>query len=109
MSAICSMTELLEKSAVYSDALSRQTIRISVCAGTGCVANGSKLVYAALMEQAKLAGNTLVTIQMLTEDESLKGETIVKTGCRGFCAKGPLVHVDPLNVLYTYVKTDRCC
>ena len=104
MSLVCSMEDLVKQSETYQDALSREKLRISVCAGTGCIANGSKHVFDALREIAGEAN--LVNIQMLAEDQNLKGPTIVKTGCRGFCAKGPLVHVDPQNVLYTHVKPE---
>ncbi len=105
MTEICSMVELVNKSKIYQDALSREKLRISVCAGTGCIANGSKKVFDALSKIATENGG-LVYIQMLAEDENLEGQTVVKTGCRGFCAKGPLVHVDPQNVLYTHVTED---
>ncbi|HPJ65018.1 MAG TPA: NADH-quinone oxidoreductase subunit NuoF [Flexilinea sp.] len=105
MTAICSMVELVEKSKLYSHALSKQTLRISVCAGTGCIANGSKLVYEKFLETVK-DNKDFVDIHMLTEESVSEGKTVVRTGCRGFCSKGPLVHIDPLNVLYTHVKPE---
>ena len=53
MTPICSMVELAEKSKLYKNVLSKQTLRISICAGMGCIANGSQLVYDKFLEIAK--------------------------------------------------------
>lgn len=105
MSETYTLENLAEQQNVYRDALSRERIRISVCAGTGCIANGSRLVFDALN---KIAENdpSFIDIQMMLEDHKLEGNRIVKTGCRGFCAKGPLVHVDPQDVIYTHVTPE---
>lgn len=102
MSETYTLENLAEQQNVYRDALSRERIRISVCAGTGCIANGSRLVFDALN---KIAENdpSFIDIEMMLEDHELEGNRIVKTGCRGFCAKGPLVHVDPQDITYTHV------
>lgn len=72
--------------------MSTHTIR--VCCGTGCIANGSRGVAAALREAAARAGAPAVSV-----------ETQVKaTGCHGFCAKGPVVAVDPDGISYYQVK-----
>ncbi|HPS48603.1 MAG TPA: NADH-quinone oxidoreductase subunit NuoF [Flexilinea sp.] len=105
MTPICSMVELAEKSKLYKNVLSKQTLRISICAGMGCIANGSQLVYDKFLEIAK-DNKDFVNIQMLMEESISEGKTIVKTGCNGFCAKGPLVFVNPMNVLYTHVGPD---
>lgn len=102
MSETYTLENLAEQQNVYRGALSRERIRISVCAGTGCIANGSRLVFDALN---KIAENdpSFIDIEMMLEDHKLEGNRIVKTGCRGFCAKGPLVHVDPQDIIYTHV------
>lgn len=105
MSELYTLENLSDLRDVYIDALARETTRISVCAGTGCIANGSKAVFEALKKIA--ADNpSFVDIQMMIEDKHVEGKRIVKTGCRGFCAKGPLVHVEPQNILYTHVKPE---
>ncbi len=64
---------------------------IMICAGTGCVANGSLKVKDAL--EAELA------------KRSLQNEVkIVLTGCNGFCAKGPVMVVYPEDIFYQLVK-----
>ena len=61
---------------------------INVCMGTGCLSQHSDQVKnaltAAVQEQGK---NTLVR----------------RTGCMGLCAAGPLVLVDPEEILYQHV------
>ncbi|MBR3003685.1 MAG: 4Fe-4S binding protein [Lachnospiraceae bacterium] len=62
---------------------------VRVCCGTGCVANGSKDVAAALEKK----------IAELGADASV--ECIIKrTGCNGLCEEGPLVTIDPDNISY---------
>ncbi|HUJ16942.1 MAG TPA: NADH-quinone oxidoreductase subunit NuoF [Nitrospirota bacterium] len=64
-----------------------------ICAGTGCVANGSLRVKDAL-ETELIKRN-------------LQGEVkIVLTGCNGFCAKGPVMVVYPEDIFYQLVKTE---
>ncbi len=63
---------------------------ITVCAGTGCLSNGSAKVAAALKEELDAAG--------------LKGRVELKTtGCHGFCERGPIVVVEPAGILYQAV------
>ncbi len=66
---------------------------ILVCAGTGCIANGSLKVAEAL-EQALEAANSEARVELMVK----------KTGCHGFCEKGPLVVFHPSGTFYTRVK-----
>ncbi len=105
MERINSVADLVQASEIYRNALSRQTLRISVCADTGCIANGSLKIYKKLIEIAEKDGG-LVNIQLLSNDENLKGKSIIKTGCLGFCTRGPMVRIDTLNVIYVHVKEE---
>ena len=100
---IASSTELKQLQERYAECLGRERVRILVCAGTGCIANGSLKVYDELI---RLVGETgsLVDIQLLEENKERRGNAVVQTGCRGFCAAGPLIHIEPSGVLYTHVK-----
>jgi len=62
---------------------------INVCKGTGCVSNGSLEVLDALDEAANGCGKPC----------KVRG-----TGCRGLCAAGPLVSLDPAGVMFQGVK-----
>ena len=73
-----------------------QGLRVLVCAGTGCVANGSLEV----IERFKKLGANVGT---LTHHDKM---TVVPTGCHGFCEKGVLVVIPDLDVTYVKVKPD---
>jgi NADH-quinone oxidoreductase subunit F len=78
------------------------TKKIIVCAGTGCVANGSLKVFKSLVDTAKeLNINAYVELK-----EENKGAFFSKSGCQGFCQNGPLVNILPSGILYTKVKVD---
>jgi NADH-quinone oxidoreductase subunit F len=89
----------------FSECLGRERNRILVCAGTGCIANGSLKVYEALAGEIT-AHSQLVDVRLLHEDPTSSGDAVVQTGCRGFCAAGPLVHIEPAGILYTHVKPE---
>jgi len=64
-----------------------------VCAGTGCTSSKSPEIIAAFEEQLK-AHNL---------EEEVK---IVKTGCFGLCAIGPIVMVFPEGACYSHVQPE---
>jgi NADH-quinone oxidoreductase subunit F len=66
---------------------------ILVCAGTGCIANGSLKVAEALNEALRRSGAGC-GVELFVK----------KTGCHGFCEKGPLVVFEPGGTVYTRVK-----
>lgn len=76
------------------DAIAKQGLRVLVCAGTGCVANGSLRV----MEKFKSLG---ADVSVLTDYDKM---TIVPTGCHGFCEQGVLVIIPDKHVTYVKVK-----
>jgi NADH-quinone oxidoreductase subunit F len=73
--------------------------RIIICAGTGCVANGSLKVFDAFQKESESSG---VKISIELKDE--KTNLLTKSGCQGFCQMGPLVNILPSGILYTKVK-----
>ena len=73
--------------------------RMIICAGTGCIANGSLKLRDALVEEAKKAGIDIV-IELKKEE---KGKTLLSgSGCQGFCQKGPLLSIEPDGILYCH-------
>ncbi len=76
--------------------LRAQGLRVLVCAGTGCVANGSLNV----IEKFKELG---VNVRPMTQQDKV---TIVPTGCHGFCEQGVLVVIPDLDVTYVRVKLE---
>ncbi|MEA4899102.1 MAG: NADH-quinone oxidoreductase subunit NuoF [Christensenellaceae bacterium] len=79
--------------------------KILVCAGTGCIASGSLMVYdrlKALMEARGIA----CAVELDAEPHEHVG--LKKSGCHGFCEMGALVRIEPQGWLYTRVKADDC-
>ena len=64
---------------------------ILVCGGTGCTSSNSKEI--------------IEKIEEIIKRENLENEVkVVRTGCFGLCAKGPVVIVKPENTFYAHVK-----
>ena len=87
----------------YQAAAGKLKQRLILCAGTGCVANGSLEVRDELVRQ--LSGRGLPVVVELKEETAAAGASYVsKSGCQGFCQQGPLLHIEPQHILYTKVK-----
>ncbi len=83
------------------DAQKRIKTRILICGGTGCVANGSLKVFEEMKRLVK-AKNAYVDVDLLLEGQ--EGVAVAHSGCHGFCEMGPLVRIEPADILYTKVK-----
>ncbi|MDR1325162.1 MAG: NADH-quinone oxidoreductase subunit NuoF [Treponema sp.] len=66
---------------------------IMTCGGTACQSNKGVEIYEGLIEEAKKQG---------VSDKV----QVIKTGCFGFCEKGPIVKVLPENSFYVEVKPE---
>jgi NADH-quinone oxidoreductase subunit F len=77
--------------------------RITICAGTGCVANGALKVFDELRKEISQAGLPVI-VELQKEEHGNHSVYLSKSGCQGFCQMGPLVTVYPEMVLYTKVK-----
>ena len=66
---------------------------VLVCGGTGCTSSGSQAIIDALESEIKKNG-------LETEVQ------VVKTGCFGLCALGPIMIVYPEGTFYSMVKED---
>ncbi|NLK46451.1 MAG: NADH-quinone oxidoreductase subunit NuoF [Treponema sp.] len=66
---------------------------ILVCGGTGCESSNADLIYKNLLQEAK--------------NHNVENDVqVVKTGCFGFCERGPIVKVLPEDSFYVDVKPD---
>lgn len=66
---------------------------VLVCGGTGCTSSGSEKIITTLEEEIKNKG--------------LENEVaVVKTGCHGLCALGPIMIVYPEAAFYAMVKAE---
>ena len=64
---------------------------VYVCIGTGCAARGSRKLYELFLKAAK------------ETEQKVKVESKC-VGCHGFCERGPIVEIQPGNVLYQRVE-----
>jgi NADH-quinone oxidoreductase subunit F len=64
---------------------------VLICGGTGCTASGSEKAHAALEEEIVRRGLE-------------KEVRVIQTGCRGFCAMGPVVMIYPEGIFYCQVQ-----
>ena len=67
---------------------------ILVCQGTGCTSSKSPQI----LENFK---------KILTE-KKIENVRVIKTGCFGLCAKGPIVIIRPEDTFYACVKPEDC-
>ena len=72
--------------------------RIVICGGTGCIAGGSLKVYETFQKEMA-ARNIACSLKI---SEGCRENYLSLSGCRGFCAQGPLVSVG--DIFYTKVK-----
>ena len=92
---ITSTKSLKDATARVRSQRSKIKTEVLVCAGTGCLANGS-LGVAQALEQAIRRRKLDVKLNL-----GLK-----TTGCHGFCERGPLVVIQPKGIFYQGVKPD---
>ncbi len=86
--------DIKEEQAKAQKHIAEQGLRVLVCAGTGCVANGSLKVIEKFRE---LGAN----VSTLSDYDKM---TTVPTGCHGFCEQGVLVIIPDKHVTYVKVK-----
>ena len=90
---ITSVKSLRSAAQQARDERGQNQTEVLVCAGTGCLANGSLGVADALKRA--------IRSHKLDAKLSLRLKT---TGCHGFCEQGPLVVIQPKGIFYRGVK-----
>lgn len=73
--------------------MSKYTMHVLVCGGTGCISSRSLDIVEQLEYHIKEAGL----------EDSVQ---VLKTGCFGFCEKGPVVKILPDNTFYVEVQPE---
>lgn len=89
----------------FKASLDSQRKQILICAGTGCVAGGSLKIYERLQEILK---EKSIPCSVMLEEEPHDTIGVKKSGCHGFCEKGPLLRIEPYGWLYLKVKVEDC-
>ena len=67
---------------------------ILVCHGTGCTSSKSPKI--------------LENFKKIIEEKNIENVRVIKTGCFGLCAKGPIVIIRPEDTFYAMVKPEDC-
>jgi NADH:ubiquinone oxidoreductase subunit F (NADH-binding)/(2Fe-2S) ferredoxin len=73
--------------------MSKYSMHLLVCGGTGCHASESDAIVCNLRDELEAKG-LMDSVQ------------VIMTGCFGFCEKGPIVKVMPDNTFYVHVKPE---
>lgn len=68
-------------------------MHILLCGGTGCQSSGSSVIHDNLQKE--------LLMKRLSDEVQ-----VIRTGCFGFCEKGPIVNVLPDNTFYVEVKPE---
>ena len=79
----------------------KETCRVLICGGTGCLAGGSDKLYRRMKELA--AGHDNVSVETGPE---IAHTGVHKSGCHGFCEMGPLMRIEPYGYLYLKVQLE---
>ncbi len=73
--------------------MAKYKMHILICGGTGCKSSNSLQI--------------IDNFHKILEEKGLKDDVqVIKTGCFGFCEKGPIVKIMPDNTFYTQVKPE---
>ena len=67
---------------------------ILVCNGTGCTSSKSPKI--------------LENFKKILKEKNIENVRVIKTGCFGLCAKGPIVIIRPDDTFYAMVKPEDC-
>ena len=67
---------------------------ILVCQGTGCTSSKSPEI--------------LENFKKIIKEKNIENVRVIKTGCFGLCAKGPIVIIRPEDTFYAMVKPEDC-
>ena len=67
---------------------------ILICHGTGCTSSKSPEILKRFRE--------------ILDEKGITNVRVVKTGCFGLCAKGPIVIIRPEDTFYAMVKPEDC-
>ncbi len=86
---------------------SEQVTSVLICAGTGCIAGGSLDIYENIKAECEKRG-LAVYVGLKHDSDEEKSLHVKMSGCHGFCEMGPLVHIEPMGVMYIHVKPEDC-
>lgn len=86
--------ELMELRDIAKENLNSAKYQILICGGTGCTSSGSLKLYEALQKEVEKVGKS---------DEV----QIIRTGCFGLCALGPIMIIYPEGSFYSMLDINN--
>ena len=86
---------------------SEQVPAVLICAGTGCIAGGAMKIYENIKAECERRG-LAVYVGLKHDTDEEKSLHVKMSGCHGFCEMGPLVHIEPIGVMYIHVTPEDC-
>jgi len=69
------------------------SVVISICSGTGCMAYSSDVIYCGLQKEIEKSSS-----------KTAKKIILRRTGCHGYCERGPIVVIYPQEICYLGVR-----
>ena len=73
--------------------MAKYKMHVLICGGTGCKSSNSL--------------DIIENFKSILQEKNMQDEVqVIKTGCFGFCEKGPIVKTMPDNTFYTQVKPE---
>ncbi|MCJ7727594.1 MAG: SLBB domain-containing protein, partial [Actinobacteria bacterium] len=89
---IDSLENLKEKANEFKRQLDDSVV-ISICSGTGCMAYSSDVIYCGLQKEIEKSSS-----------KTAKKIILKRTGCHGYCERGPIVVIYPQEICYLGVR-----
>jgi NADH-quinone oxidoreductase subunit F len=86
---------------------SEQVPAVLICAGTGCIAGGAMKIYENIKAECERRG-LAVYVGLKHDTDEEKSLHVKMSGCHGFCEMGPLVHIEPMGIMYIHVTPEDC-
>ena len=97
----------MRRGAEHDLQMSAQMPSVLICAGTGCIAGGAMHIYDNFRKECESRG-LQVYVGLHHDNDEEKSLHVKMSGCHGFCEMGPLVHIEPMGIMYIHVKPEDC-
>jgi NADH-quinone oxidoreductase subunit F len=94
---ITSLQDLKVRAKKLQDELDGK-ILISICSGTGCKAYASEEIYTGIKNE--------INKRAKNNPEEVKNIVVKKTGCHGFCERGPIIVIHPEGICYLKTRPE---
>jgi len=95
---ITSLQDLKVRAKKLQDELDGK-ILISICSGTGCKAYASEEIYTGIKNE--------INKRAKNNPEEVKNIVVKRTGCHGFCERGPIIVIHPEGICYLKARAEN--